>query len=53
MDGADLFEKEIEQETRGHVADGLEVFFEVALHGSDGVGALLLGEFEGDHRAGS
>src|ERR1700739_74283 len=50
VDGrADLFEEEIEQETCGHIADGLEVLFEVALHGSNGVGALLFGEFKCDH----
>lgn len=46
---ADFFEEEIEQEAGGHIADGLQILFEVALHGSDGVGALLLAEFKGDH----
>lgn len=50
--GADLFENEIEQQTGGHIADGLgEILFEVALERCNGVGALLLGEFDAGHHA--
>jgi hypothetical protein len=47
--GADFFKEEAEQETGRHIADGLKVLFEVALHGRDGVGALLFAEFKGGH----
>lgn len=51
VDGwADLFEDEVEEQAGGHIANGFgEVFFEVALERGDGVGALLLGEFDGGH----
>ena len=40
--GTDLFEEEVEEQACGQFADGVEIFFEVALDGGDGVGALLL-----------
>ena len=46
---ADFFEEEVEQESRGHIPDGIQVLFEVALHGGNGFGALLFREFKGDH----
>lgn len=48
-DGANFFEEEAEEEAGGQIADGVEVLFEVALERGDGIGALLLVEFEGDH----
>ena len=48
-DGSELFEEEVQQEAGGQDADGIEVFFKVALKRRNGCGSLLLREFEGDH----